>query len=235
MESSFFSTGFSPLPNFPPPPPFLPLITTLQSPEKEEEGDVEGGGFFLPSPPEFECRKRETSPPFLSFPFSPSPPFSSLDRCLAKKGRRGRGKGVKQTRSSPPLPFPRKNSHQKNAFSFFFPPLFPGKWGRGRNGGKGRAKRLLLGKKRREGRHFPLKWRSMQMSSFSYPLPPPQKKSGEKGGVSTKERIYVKRALRARHQKKKRMEKDPIKSPWEKGMNIRSDKTLFRISPKPNW
>lgn len=138
---------------------------------------------------------------------------------------------MKQTRSSPTLPFPRKNSHQKNAFSFFFPQLFPGKWGEGKEWGKRRGKRLLPGKKRREGRHFPLKWRSMQMSSFSYPLSP-QKKWGK--GRSEHERKNLCKTRLARHQKK-RMEKDPIKSPWEKEMNIRSDKTLFRISPKPNW
>ena len=38
------------------------------------------------------------------------------------------------------------------------------------------------------------------------PSSSPQK-SGEKGGVSTKERIYVKRALRARHQKKREWKK----------------------------
>ncbi len=42
--------------------------------------------FFLPSPPEFECRKRETSPLFLSFPFSPSPHSPLLTDVWRKKG-----------------------------------------------------------------------------------------------------------------------------------------------------
>ncbi len=63
------------------------------------------------------------------------------------------------------------------------------------------------------------------------PLFPPKKRGK---GRSEHERKNLCKTRLARHQKK-RMEKDPIKSPWEKEMNIRSDKTLFRISPKPNW
>ncbi len=173
-------------------------------------------------------------PPFPFFSFLPIPPFSSLDRCLAKKGRRGRGEGVKQTRSSPTLSFPRKNSHQKNAFSFFFPPLFPGKWGEGKEWGKRRAKRLLLGKKEEGRKAFPI-----EVAFYANVLPflpsfSPQKKWG-KGRSEHERKNLCKTRLARSPSEKKRMEKDPIKSPWEKGMNIRSDKTLFRISPKPNW
>ena len=156
MESSF-STRFSPtffLLFLPFSSPLL-LITTLQSPEKEREKKGREEDFlFLPSLPEFECGKRRKRkkkksfpPPFFSFP---SPPFSPLDRCLVKKGRKGKKERVKQTHRSPSFSFPswKKTPTRKCFFFLLFSPI-PSFW---ENGRRNTEEGMVGGKREREGK-----------------------------------------------------------------------------------